>query len=1023
MGNATLDVTARGSLERTARFTGRAYAEHAAYWRDRLSLLATGGATAVAPLAEWAATAGDRRVPLSAEAVRALTAITGGKELGTLVAIAAAALGVCARWSGRDVACVRLAVPGRPARRDGDGDGTVLIIERVERQDTLRGLLGRLRTTVADALRLRDYPLATAFPEQRALIEGATDVGLALGESPGGVRQALSIVVDDAARVAIRVTGAAPDAGELFARHLGRWLEQTRALDAPLAALDLLADDERALVVRAFNDTAVPYPRTATLAALFDEQVRRRGDAPALVSGDETVSYRQLDERANRLAGHLRFGLGVEPDDLVGVMMPRSIDQIVAVLAVLKAGAAYLPLDADYPAERLAWMVADARPRATIVTSDVMAALPPGAGQIFALDLQADELASRSPDALPEVAHGEHLAYVMYTSGSTGQPKGVAVPHRAVLRLLCGVDYVRLGCDEAVLHAAPLSFDASTFEIWGALLHGGRLVLLSATTPTLSEIAAAVERHAVTTMWLTAGLFHLMVDERPETLARVRQLVAGGDALSAGHVRRARERLGDGGVLVNGYGPTETTTFACCHRVGRDESLASSVPIGRPIANTQVFLLDARLQPVPAGLPGEIHVGGDGVARGYHRRPELTAERFIPDPFSATPGARLYRTGDVGRWRPDGTLEFLGRADRQVKIRGYRIEPGEIEHALLGHPDVARAVVLVRDDPAGGAKSLIACVVAREGRPAPSEEDLRVHLRRTLPAHMVPAAMRPVNGIPLTANGKVDRAALLAALPAAGAPAHVAPGNPVEAALAEVWADVLAVDRVGVDDDFFARGGDSLRAIQVLARLQDRGLTFAVHEIFAHQTIRALAPHVTRHDAARAGDPTAPFSLISDEDRRRMPAAVDDAYPLARLQAGMLFHSQEDASGTYHDVFSFHLEAPLDRAALAAAFASELARHPVLRTSFDLAGFSEPMQLVHREASLPQEELDSLEHLAPAEQDAAVQDFIARVKARPFTWERAPLMRLSLHVRGPRSFQLTLSFHHAILEAGALPPC
>ena len=456
-------------------------------------------------------------------------------------------------------------------------------------------------------------------------------------------------------------------------------------------------DGERQMPPAEWNDTRTKYPRDATIHQIFEEQVRQTPSAIAVTFGKEQLTYDELNRRANQLARRLRE-LKVDRDVPVGVSMERSAELIVALLAVLKAGGIYAPLDPAYPAERRALMMKDTG-MSVILTDDANRTADAGFDDT---DLANDRSA-------------EDLCYIMYTSGSTGAPKGVAVTHRGVVRLVKETDYASFA-GETFLQLAPISFDASTFEIWGALLNGGKLVVMPPAPPSLQEIGNAIREHGVTTLWLTAGLFNAMVDERLQDLRPLRQLLAGGDVLSVSHVRKALRALPNT-RLINGYGPTESTTFACCHTIPADADLSDSLPIGKPIANTTAYILDSQLQPVSIGVTGELFIGGDGLARGYWGSPELTAEKFIDDPFSAEPNARLYRSGDLARWREDGVIEFLGRADTQVKLRGFRIELGEIESALRQQPDVLDSAVVVRDDIPDD-KQLIAYVVRQPNAPA-----------------------------------------------------------------------------------------------------------------------------------------------------------------------------------------------------------------------------------------------------------------------------------------------------------------
>ena len=477
---------------------------------------------------------------------------------------------------------------------------------------------------------------------------------------------------------------------ERLSRHYLMLLESVLANpDEKLSAFALLSESERRQLLVEWNDTASVYGRDKGIHQLFEEQAERTPDGIALVFGDRRMTYAELNALANQLAHYLR-GLGVGPEVGVGLCCERSAEMIVGLLGILKAGGAYVPLDMQYPLERLSFVMEDASLAVLLTQEKLLDALPATWAQVVCLDTDWDQIAA-SPDTNPtNLTNAENLAYMMYTSGSTGQPKGVSVVHRNVVRLVMETNYAELDERQVFLQLAPISFDASTFEIWGSLLHGAKLVLMPPHAPTLEELGQALRRHEVTTLWLTAGLFHQMVDERIEDLSGVRQLLAGGDVLSGPHVRKVLDVLSDG-CVINGYGPTESTTFACCHMMSDASDLGAAPPIGRPIANTEVFILDERMEPVPVSVAGDLYIGGDGLARAYHRRPDLTAERFVPHPHASTPGARLYKTGDVARYLSDGLIEFLGRSDTQVKVRGFRIEPSEVEAVLAAHLSVKEA--------------------------------------------------------------------------------------------------------------------------------------------------------------------------------------------------------------------------------------------------------------------------------------------------------------------------------------------
>jgi aspartate racemase len=627
--------------------------------------------------------------------------------------------------------------------------------------------------------------------------------------------------------------------------HYQELLEGIAADPGPrLSALPLLTQGERRRLLVEWNATARAYPRDASVHQLFEAQADETPGAIAVVYGDERLTYHELDRRANRLAHHLRE-LGVGPEVRVGVALERSVELVVALLAVLKAGGAYLPLDPSYPARRLAFMLADGQCPVVVTEERLVERLDARDVCVVRLDADRRRIAAASPERVASGVDADGLAYVSYTSGSTGSPKGVAVPHRAVARLVRGASYARLAPDEVFLQLAPVSFDASTFEIWGALLSGARLAVAPASALSLAELGRTLREHHVTTLWLTAGLFCRMVDEQLDDLRGVRQLLAGGDVLSVPHVGRVLRELPEC-RLINGYGPTETTTFACCYPAGPLSGSRDSLPIGGPIANTRVYVLDLHLNPAPVGVPGELYIGGDGLARGYLDRPALTAEHFVPDPFGAEPGSRLYRTGDRVRWLPEGVLEFLGRLDQQVKVRGYRIEPTEVEAALGEHPAVREAAVVAQEDPIGE-KYLVAYVVPREEGGSLPAGELRRFLQGRLPGYMVPAAFVVLRALPLTANGKLDRAALPTPAPSAGAgleldAAFVAPRTTAETVLAAIWAESLGVSRVGIHDDFFALGGHSLLATQVVSRIRDKlGAEVPLRLFFERPTVAGLA--------------------------------------------------------------------------------------------------------------------------------------------------------------------------------------
>ncbi|MGO9673832.1 MAG: amino acid adenylation domain-containing protein [Methylocella sp.] len=617
-----------------------------------------------------------------------------------------------------------------------------------------------------------------------------------------------------------------------------------------------------------------------TIHSYYADAARECAARPAIFCDDAVTTYAELDHRSNQFARFLA-SRGVRPGSLVGLFLPRSPDAVIAMLGVLKAGAAYAPLDPAYPDDHLAFIAADAAPVLVISLSQVCSprfgstAAPnfgdspveraprPWAAPTVFIDAEAQAIARESGAPLAEAAAGDDLAYVMHTSGTTGRPKGVMIPHRGVVRLALN-HFVDLGPDEVVLQLAPLAFDASTFEIWCPLLNGAALAIVAAEHPSFSEIGAVIERRGVTTAWFTASLFHAIVDHDVAILGPLRQLIAGGDVLSPRHVRRALEALPQC-RLINGYGPTENTTFTCCHEVARDSKGDGAIPIGRPIEHTRVYVLDQDLRALPSGEIGELFAAGEGMALGYLNRPDLGAEKFLPDPFSAEPGRLMYRTGDFVRQRPDGVVEFIGRVDRQVKIRGKRVELDEVEALLRRLPNVADAAAIVRTR-TDGERQIAAYVTSAASLSAVDASALRRQMLDFAPDHLVPGHVIVLDALPRTPNGKVDRTALADLVDAAPSAApHANPVTPasafddvndVESTLAAIWGRLLNVDSVALDANFFDLGASSLdmMALQKEVKIHFQ-LEAPMTALFEFTNIRALAAYLRdqTQPAAQAG--------------------------------------------------------------------------------------------------------------------------------------------------------------------------
>jgi amino acid adenylation domain-containing protein len=628
---------------------------------------------------------------------------------------------------------------------------------------------------------------------------------------------------------------------ERLCRHFTRLFKS--ALDNPFGRIRELPmmDETELKLIESWNETGTGYPRDKTVDQLFEEQARATPDSTALAFQEQRLTYRELLGRVNQIAGCL-ISRGIKPGDKVGVCIERSPDLIASLLAILKCGAIYVPIDASYPLSRINFMCADAD-LALVLTNKAPAATMPAALP----KLLIDEVASAPANFRSEEPSGRSAgqpAYIMYTSGSTGSPKGVIVPHRAIVRLVKGSQFARFSPDETFLAFAPISFDASTLEIWGPLLNGGILALYPPVFESLEQFEETLTRHKVTTLWLTSGLFNTIIDRKPAALSAIRQLLIGGDVLSVAHVAKAQDLL-PSTRIINGYGPTENTTFTCCYSIPRnlDASRCRSIPIGRPISNTRVFIFDDDLQLAPIGVPGTLYAGGDGLSLGYQNQPELTRQVFVRNPLPNGRDEILYNTGDRARWLEDGNIEFLGRQDSQVKIRGFRIELGEIEGALRSLPEVLDAAALVRED-ANYGKSIVAYIT---GRPGANLDPAQIHeqLKSILPAFSRPSKIIPIDALPLGHNGKVDRkklAALESPGIAAAKPEFVAPSSDAEEKIAIVWSDLLGIRSPSVTDSFFQLGGDSLLAMRAISRMNRiLGCKLTLSRLFENPTIRALS--------------------------------------------------------------------------------------------------------------------------------------------------------------------------------------
>jgi amino acid adenylation domain-containing protein len=762
--------------------------------------------------------------------------------------------------------------------------------------------------------------------------------------------------------------------------------------------LPLIADEERAVILGQWSGPSVPRQDTVPAHELLARQAIAAPGAIAMIHGERQVSYRELDERANQLAHHLR-GLGVAPGGRVAVCTTRSPEMVIGMLAVLKTGAAYLPIDPGYPVKRVSFLLADAVPGALLTDSRTRGRLPDSTAVAVELDTGWPEI-SAQPVTPPDVrTRPDDLAYIIYTSGSTGQPKGVEIPHSGLNNLIrWHQDTYRLTDADRTTQLAGTSFDASVWEIWPTLTAGGTLHLADP-SPSVPDLMRWLAERKITVAFLPTPLAELMLDEPWPAGCALRYLLTGGDTL------HRPPPAGLPFTLVNHYGPTENTVVTTAGEVPSEAGAGRREPsIGRPIANTRVYLLDSRMQPVPVGVPGELYVGGAGLARGYLNRPELTRQRFVSDPFSEDPGARLYRTGDVVSWRPDGSIDFRGRADSQVKVNGVRIELGEIEAAATTHPDVAEAAVLVREDTPGH-RRLVAYVVGRAaGRPGVAE--LREWLSAALPAFMVPAAFVEMDALPLTQHGKVDRRRLPApgAGRARGLGDFTAPRDGTEAELAALWEELLGIVPIGALDDFFALGGNSLAATRIVIRLREAyGLDLPLSCVLAEPTIRALAGEVERRGREPVGLASKPI----------LPVARTGRHPLTHAQREIWLLDQLAGDGiTYNIPLRLELRGELRPEALRQALRSIVARHEPLRTTFPMVG-GDPVQAV---ADPPELDLPVVE----ARDIGDEREWVIAESRRRFEVTEGPLLRCLLLRRTPDDHLLLVVVHHIVFDGWSL---
>ncbi|HEY0169639.1 MAG TPA: amino acid adenylation domain-containing protein, partial [Pyrinomonadaceae bacterium] len=909
------------------------------YWRAKLAgLRGSSGLPLDFPRPDaYAAAPSETDFSLPADVQQGLLKLAGDSPFLLYVALATA-LGVCLhKYSGGGTV-----VFGSPARRKQatQPPNALAVVSEFGDRTTFRELLMGVRATLLEAYAEQSYDFRRLLEDLRLnQVENKCplfDVALVLEEIHGGLPPGL--------RNDVTVTFARGDGGlagrvefderlftraamERFRRHYAQALRQGLARpDARVGDISVLDEDERRQLLVEWNDTRTGYPRDACVHHLFERRAAAAPDAVALSLGDDTLTYAELNERADLLARYLRT-LGVGPEVVVGLCVERSMEMVVGLLGVLKAGGAYLPLDPEYPLERLSYVMEDASVSVLLTQERLEGRLNLRAPRVVRLDADWGLVSRQGGGAPAGGATFDNLAYVIYTSGSTGRPKGVMIEHRGLCNLAESQrEFLDVRPGARALQFASLSFDASVYEIFIALCAGATLCLAPAESllpgPELIGLLGGQGINAVTLP--PSALLAMPQAELPE----LKTIVAAGEACPA----EAVERWAAGRRFVNAYGPTEVTVMAS----GAEAHAGAGQPhIGRPIANKSVHVLDGAGRLVPVGVEGELYVGGDGLARGYLRRPGLTAERFVPDPFSAEPGARLYRTGDLARRRPDGNLDFIGRLDHQVKVRGYRIELEEIEARLGQHAAVARCVVVARAD--GADERLVAYVVGR-GDGLPGAAELRGFLAERLPDYMLPSAFVALDELPLNANGKVDRRAL----PAPGTTPEQGAGAPLrtqtEGVVAAMWAEVLGLESVSAEDNFFELGGHSLLATRVFSRVREAfKVELPIRTIFDAPTLAQLARRI--EEAAAGG------RALSAPPISRAPR--DAGLPLSFGQQRLWFlHQLDPTTPLYNIPGATRLTGQLDVAAMGRCFAEIVRRHESLRTTFETDEAGRPVQVI-----------------------------------------------------------------------------
>ncbi|PHM37253.1 Amino acid adenylation [Xenorhabdus mauleonii] len=1068
------------------------FAKQRDFWASQLA-----GAPALLPLptdrprpAVQTYRGGQQSFHLDAHSLASLKALGQRHNCTLFMTVLAAWSGVLNRLTGLDDIVIGTPVANRPQQEleglIGFFVNTLALRVRFHSELNVADLLAQIRQQALAAYAHQDLPFEQVVealqPERSLSYSPIFQVMMALNNTP---TQALTLpglqltTIEQARRgahfdltlsLSETETGLVGDleyAADLFdaatiERIVGYLVNILTAMAADetqtIASLPMLPASELQQLLNDFSQSPIysqpSDQQDAPIHLLFEQQVARRPDAIALEfvcehqaknkPEKQAICYGELNRRANQLAHHL-IALGVRPDDRIAICLERSPEMIIGLLGILKAGGAYVPLDPAYPAERLAYIIEDASPVALLTDAHLMqttqVATLSGAVPVILLDspeLNLESQPSHNPPAQTRELTSCHLAYVIYTSGSTGKPKGVMAEHRNVNQLVINNPYAEIRESDCVAHCANVAFDASTWEIWSALLNGARLYIIpQSVLLDPARFCVSLIKGKTTAIWLTSGLFNEYLDALQPLFGQLRYLITGGDVVDPRKIQQIQLMDFPPEHMICAYGPTETTTFATTYRIDASSEtpidVARSIPIGRPIAHTRTYLLDPQGHPVPLGVSGEIYIGGAGVTRGYLNQPELTAERFLPDPFSKDDGARMYKSGDLGRWLPDGNIEFLGRNDFQVKLRGFRIELGEIEAKLLQCHGVSEAIVLMREDEANQ-KRLVAYLLAQDGVELQGAE-LRQQLAQHLADFMLPSAFVVLDAFPLTPNGKVDRQALpVPALSAIAVRHYESPVGEAENTLAQIWQDLLGLAQVGRHDHFFELGGHSLMIVSLIEKLRGNGWKLDVRSVFSTPVLADMAQAIQR----AAGAFVVPANRIPDDCSTLVPdmlplialtqpeidsiveaipagaGNIQDIYPLAPLQKGILFHYlMQEQGDTYllQSLLAFDTRARLD--AFMDALQQVINRHDILRTSVHWQGLEQPAQVVWRQAPL------GINVFTPISPDDVPSQLLAHTDPRRhrINLNQAPLFAADIACDPVQDeWLLALRFHHLVSD-------